>query len=229
MIKGKKPSDSTSERQDCSICGKKHAGGAAACWQRPGGKHDPAKKNDSAPQPSKRKALRAELRALAELLQEEGSEGESSGGEDKEGATAASLSADGKRAIAYLLLAVLAWSLLGGTFEGLCALWRAPPAVDAPPTFVLERELRPFSDDPNTDGVLSVALNAARGWAGAASFQNRVPWSSVEQHYQLDDALYRGVAPKGCVARFADAKVRKVWDRAGNRTRARYPHLQSSI
>ena len=79
MIKGKKPSDSTSERQDCSICGKKHAGGAASCWQRPGGKHDPAKKNDSAPQPSKRKALRAELRALAELLQEEGSEGESSG------------------------------------------------------------------------------------------------------------------------------------------------------
>ena len=71
--------------------------------------------------------------------------------------------------------------------------------------------------------------NAARGWAGAASFQNRVPWSSVEQHYQLDDALYRGVAPKGCVARFADAKVRKVWDRAGNRTRARYPHLRSSI
>ena len=79
MIKGKKPSDSTSERPDCSTCGKKHAGGAAACWQRPGGKHDPAKKNDSAPQPSKRKALRAELRALAELLQEEGSEGESSG------------------------------------------------------------------------------------------------------------------------------------------------------
>ena len=71
--------------------------------------------------------------------------------------------------------------------------------------------------------------NAARGWAGAASFQKRVPWSSVEQHYQLDDALYRGVAPKGCVARFADAKVRKVWDRAGNRTRARYPHLQQSI
>ena len=59
--------------------------------------------------------------------------------------------------------------LLGGTFEGLCALWRAPPAVDAPPTFVLERELRPFSDDPNTDGVLSVALNAVRGWAAAGT------------------------------------------------------------
>ena len=79
MIKSKKVSG-PSEREECSIRGKKHAGGAAACWQRPGGKHDPAKKNDSAPQPSKRKALRAELRALAEFLQEEGSEGESSGG-----------------------------------------------------------------------------------------------------------------------------------------------------
>ena len=61
--------------------------------------------------------------------------------------------------------------LLGGTFEGLCALWRAPAAAEprAPPTFVLERELRPFSDDPNTDGVLSVALNAARGWAAAGT------------------------------------------------------------
>ena len=81
-IKGKKTSGPTSERQDCTICGKKHAGRAAACWQRPGGKNDPAKKTDSAPQPSKRKALRAELRALAELLQEEGSEIESSGGTD---------------------------------------------------------------------------------------------------------------------------------------------------
>ena len=59
--------------------------------------------------------------------------------------------------------------LLGGTFEGLCALWRAAAEPRAPPTFVLERELRPFSDDPNTDGVLSVALNAARGWAAAGT------------------------------------------------------------
>ena len=36
MIKGKKASG-TSDRPDCSICGKKHAGGAAACWQRPSG------------------------------------------------------------------------------------------------------------------------------------------------------------------------------------------------
>lgn len=87
MIKGKKASG-TSDRPDCSICGKKHAGGAAACWQRPGGKNDPAKKA-SAQQP-KRKALRAELRALAELLHDESSKGEG----DHQGSGGSAVSSD---------------------------------------------------------------------------------------------------------------------------------------